>query len=174
MSLIEKIELNGRECYKVDGAELGPWRSNFSGEKNKFGDNSRCFYLRLDDAQAADLIDEGINVRPTNPAPDSGYEPEYFVRVKLKYHDEDNKKYDPKLYLCGKNGRALLNIDTVGNLDGCRFSNVKLTLVPYVSEVNGKTWKTLWCTEGLFWPQVMSAWEDELMDIPIDGETAPF
>lgn len=174
MSLITKIDLNGRECYKVDGAELGPWRSNFSGEKNKFGDSARCFYLRLDEAQAADLIEEGVNVKQTNPSPDSGYEPEYYVKVKVKYHDGEQKRFDPKLYLCGKNGRALLNIDTVGNLDGCRFDDVKLTLSPYTSEVQGKTWTTLWCQEGFFFPQVTSAWEDDMLDIPTDDGNIPF
>ena len=175
MSVIEKVVLNGRECYKVDGAELGPWMSNFSGEKNKFGDSSRCFYMLVDQAQAEDLIAEGITVKQTEPAPDSGYEPQLYVKIKVKYHPEpDKKRWDPKLYLCTKSGRTLLSADTVCNLDGTRFTDVKLTLSPYTSEVGGKEYTTLWCQEGFFFPQVMSAWEDEFMDIPGGNEEVPF
>lgn len=171
MSVIEKVVIHGREMYKVDGADLGPWRSNFSGEKNKFGDNSRCFYMLVDEAQAEDLIAEGITVKTTNPAADSGYEPQMYVKIKVKYHDEEDKKrYDPRLYLCGKSGKALLNIDTVGSLDGCRFEDVKLTLSAFTSEVNGKEFTTLWCQEGLFWPAISSAWEDELNNIPMNDQ----
>lgn len=176
--MIEIVNINGHDVLKFSNAKLGPWRSNFAGEKNKFGDNRRCFYILLSEEEADYLADNfDVTIKTTNPPADSGYSPEEYVKVMVKYHDEpDQKRYDPKLYLI-QNGRPVeLELDTLELLDGTRFDRVDLTLTVYESEVSGKVWHTLYCREGFFQPSVTSAWENEysMTDIPNDGEAAPF
>lgn len=177
--MIEVVNINGHDVLKISNAILGPWRSNFKGEKNKFGDSRRCFYMMLTDEEAAYLSSEfGITIKETNPPADSGYSPEKYVKVMVKYHDEpEAKRYDPKLYLIQDGKPVELDLETIELLDGTRFDRVDLTLTIYESEVSGKTWYTLYCREGFFQPSVTSAWANEygpMMDIPGADEEKPF
>lgn len=114
--------------------------TNFAGDptKDRFNDNRRKANLLIPDPeQAKDLIKAGFKVRETHPRPDddpSGFIPEFFVSVLVKYRDKAGKpvKYPPKVYLVsGDSEPVLLDEDSIETIDNMRVKNVNVILNPY-------------------------------------------
>lgn len=176
MSDISRVVLFGKDCLKVEGAVLGPWRSNFAGVKDQNGDSTRCFYIRLTPEQAEELINvDGFTcIKQTKEDPEGRYEQEWYAKVRVKFHDEPEKqRFNPNINLVSGNGRFVrLTPETIGELDGTRFESVDLTISSNEWEGRNGFTKTMYCSEGYFKPIVASAWSDKynMTDIPDDGE----
>ena len=180
MTEITRVVFKGKECLKIKDAVLGPWRSNFEGAKNpNTGDNARCFYIRLTPEQAQELMDvDGFtNIKITKPDPDGRYEPEWYAKIKIKFHDDPEEAWkNPALYLVASNGKLTqLTPELISelNMDRTKFSKIDLTVGYAEGDTrDGAHYKSMWCNEGLFTPAVTSAWSDEynMTDIPEDSE----
>ena len=114
------------------------WKTNFSGdpERDNFGSDVRkgCVIIPTE-AQARELMNEGFNVRRTEPRPDEdvGFEPTYYVSVTANY----KTSWPPKVFLvCGDAEPRLLDEESVDIIDKIRVKNVNVVLNPYY---NNKT-----------------------------------
>lgn len=112
--------------------EVNVRSSNFSGKAkdSQDKDGSRYFLVRLDEEQAEDLIRDGWPVRRTKDHPEiDNYVPYPYLKVFINY-DSYKKGYkpEPAVYMVTKNRRTLLHEDTVGELDGCYFEKVDITI----------------------------------------------
>jgi len=100
---------------------------NFQGKGNppynKEGD--RNFGVLLDDELAAQLLDDGWNVKYRPPRPDDGYQ-QPWLSVKVKYG-----KYPPVINLINSSGKIRLTEETVGQLDWARISKADMIIRPY-------------------------------------------
>lgn len=109
------------------------WQTNFAGDpsKDRFGSSIRRASIIIPDVDLAmDLMDEGFNVRVTNPreGEEEGFEPRYFANTIVRY---DSKK-PPKIYLGSENTPyELLNEDTVGEIDECYVLKVDAKINKY-------------------------------------------
>lgn len=107
---------------------------NFSGKESKFNRaGSRNFCVIIDDKERADeLTHEGWNVKTLQPR-DEEDDVLYYIQVAVSFGNTP-----PKIFLITKNGKAMLDEDTVSLLDNAEIINVDLTMRPYHWEVNGK------------------------------------
>ena len=107
---------------------------NFSGKESKFNRaGSRNFCVIIDDKERADeLTHEGWNVKTLQPR-DEKDDVLYYIQVAVSFGNTP-----PKIFLITKNGKAMLDEDTVSLLDNAEIRNVDLTMRPYHWEVNGK------------------------------------
>lgn len=107
---------------------------NFSGKESKFNRaGSRNFCVIIDDKERADeLTHEGWNVKTLQPR-DEEDDVLYYIQVAVSFGNTP-----PKIFLITKNGKAMLDEDTVSLLDNAEIRNVDLTMRPYHWEVNGK------------------------------------
>lgn len=107
---------------------------NFSGKESKFNRaGSKNFCVIIDDKERADeLTHEGWNVKTLQPR-DEEDDMLYYIQVAVSFGNTP-----PKIFLITKNGKAMLDEDTVSLLDNAEIRNVDLTIRPYHWEVNGK------------------------------------
>lgn len=107
---------------------------NFSGKESKFNRaGSRNFCVIIDDKEQADeLTHEGWNVKTLQPR-DEEDDVLYYIQVAVSFGNTP-----PKIFLITKNGKAMLDEDTVSLLDNAEIRDVDLTIRPYHWEVNGK------------------------------------
>ena len=118
--------------FKVEDARL--IFKNFSGREgpmNRAGERNFC--VILDPETAAQMVDDGWNVRSLNPK-EEGDEPTPYIQVSVGY-----KIRPPRITLITSAGRTQLDESTVDVLD---YANMKLVdLIARASywEVNGKT-----------------------------------
>lgn len=113
------------------------FETNFSGDprRDKFGSDKRYCNIIIPEQLADELIDEGINVRSTDPK-DGGYEKTYFVKATVNY----DSKYPPRIYLVsGKNPPELLDAESVSIIDTMYIRNVNVILSKYYNANTGKT-----------------------------------
>ena len=109
------------------------WTVNFSGdpERDKYGSTKRQACVIIPDVDMAmDLMDEGFNVKPTEPkeGEEEGFVPKYFIRIQANY----NSKWPPKIYLgSADTPYELLNENTVGEIDSKYITNVDVILNKY-------------------------------------------
>lgn len=107
---------------------------NFAGKEdtyNRAGD--RNFAILLDEALAADLLNEGWNVKFLKPRDDdeSG---QAYLQVAVSY-----KARPPKIGMVTSKGLTYLGEDEVEMLDWVDVETADVTLNPYEWAVNGKT-----------------------------------
>ncbi len=110
------------------------FETNFSGDprRDKFGSDKRYCNIVIPEQLAEELIDEGFNVRSTDPK-DGEYEKTYFVKATVNY----DSKFPPRIYLVsGDNPPALLDSESVCNIDTMYIRNVNVILSKYY---NAKT-----------------------------------
>ena len=116
------------------------YTTNFSGdpERDRFRSDVRKVNIVIPtEEQAMKMIDEGYNVRHTNPpeGEEEGFRPTYFVSVTLNY----DTKWPPKVYLvCGDAEPRELDEESVGILDDCNIKNVNAVLNPYNNARTGR------------------------------------
>lgn len=109
------------------------WKTNFSGdpERDSFGSDARQASIVIPDPDLAEeLMDEGFNIKMTKskPGEEEGFEPTYYVTVKVNY----DTNWPPKIYLVsGDNEPLLLDEDSVDLIDSCYVINVNAVLNPY-------------------------------------------
>ncbi len=112
------------------------FETNFSGDprRDKYGSDRRCCNIIIPDQLAEELIDEGFNVRWTDPK-DGEYEKAYFIRAVVNY----DSKYPPRIYLVsGENPPELLNSESVCIIDNMYIKNVNVILSKYYNDKNDK------------------------------------
>ena len=116
------------------------YNTNFSGDpdRDRFGSDVRKANIIIPSYdQAMQMIDEGFNVRQTNPAEgeEEGFTPTYYVSASLNY----DTKWPPKVYLVSNNAEPKeLDEQSVGILDKCYIKNVNAVLNPYYNARTGK------------------------------------
>lgn len=116
----------------IDDTKFIYW-TNFSGdpERDNFGSDVRKGNVIIpSELQARELMNEGFNVRRTEPrdGEEEGFEPTYFVSVTANY----NTNWPPKIYLVSGDAEPkLLDMESVGIIDKIRVKNVNVVLNPY-------------------------------------------
>lgn len=115
----------------IEGAKI--MFKNFEGAESKFnrrGNRNFCVFIE-DPAFAAQLIQDGWNIKTMPPREDGDVE-RYYVQVSVNY---DN--IPPQIWLISNGQKTLLDENTVECLDYAEIVNVDLTIRPYCWEVNG-------------------------------------
>lgn len=108
---------------------------NFSGRESQFNRaGNRNFCVVIDDKDlAADLAEDGWNVKMTNPNNEE-YDSEFYIQCSVNF---DN--IPPSIWLVTNKNKTKLKEEDMDNLDYADFKNVDLIIRPYNWEVNGKT-----------------------------------
>ena len=107
---------------------------NFSGKEGRFNPaGRRNFCVFLDDSSAAELTDEGWNIKWLQPRTEDD-EPQAYIQVAVSYAN-----VPPKVYLVTNKQKTLLDEDTINALDWAELETVDLVIRPYNYEVNGKS-----------------------------------
>lgn len=126
--MAEKVK---RKPFPIENARI--IFRNFSGEAGKFNPaGQRNFSVKLSEESAKFMIEEGWNVRMSQPK-NEGDDILYHLPVKVEF-----KNYPPKIVMITSR-KTILDESTVGNLDVAEIERVDLILSPYNYEVNGKT-----------------------------------
>lgn len=108
---------------------------NFSGRESQFnraGNRNFCVVIDNKDL-AADLAEDGWNVKMTNPNNEE-YDSEFYIQCSVNF---DN--IPPSIWLVTNKNKTKLKEEDMDNLDYADFKNVDLIIRPYNWEVNGKT-----------------------------------
>lgn len=117
---------------QIEGAQI--IYRNFSGKEGRYNDpGQRNFAVVLDPETAAAMDADGWNVKQEKERDEEGYEPRFFLPVKVNY-----KFRPPRVVMITSKGRTDLDEDTVGTLDWATFANVDLIINPSHYDVNGK------------------------------------
>lgn len=107
---------------------------NFSGKEGRFNPaGRRNFCVFLDDSSAAELADEGWNVKWLQPRTEED-EPQAYLQVAVSYAN-----VPPKVWLVTSKQKTLLDEDSINALDWAELESVDLVIRPYNYEVNGKS-----------------------------------
>lgn len=108
---------------------------NFSGRAEQFNERGRRnFAIFISEEQAEQLQAEGFSVRRTRPQ-NEGDLGSPFVKIFVNMDGD----YPPKVYLVNSQGKVLLDIDTVGELDYTDIERWDVIATPWEWEYNGKT-----------------------------------
>ena len=118
---------------------------NFSGAVSQYNrDGKRTFCVRLDDNMAAQLEEQGWNVKTRQS----------------KYDDEEDIKYltvfvrfdqrPPKVFMISDRVKTQLNENTIGQLDGADISTADIIISPYSWEMNGNNGIKAYLQTGYF------------------------
>lgn len=115
---------------------------NFEGRPDRFNPDGgkRYFHIQLDEELAAEMRDEGWNVKSLEPR--EGYEdrePLYFLKVNLRYRREGEQGKDPRIIQVTAAGKQPLDKSVVGLLDAADVEKVDVILNPYNRDDSGTT-----------------------------------
>lgn len=106
---------------------------NFAGREQQFNSaGDRNFCVILDPKQAADLKDQGWNVKELRSR-EEGEEPKSYLQVSVNY----GKGRPPQVVIVTSKGRIDLGADEIPMLDFADVQNWDIILNPYEWEVNG-------------------------------------
>ena len=107
---------------------------NFSGKEGRFNPaGRRNFCVFLDESSAAELADEGWNIKWLQPRTEED-EPQAYLQVAVSYAN-----VPPKVWLVTSKQKTLLDEDSINALDWAELESVDLVIRPYNYEVNGKS-----------------------------------
>ena len=118
---------------KSDGTETHP--RNFSGKKfppyNMSGERNFTIIVDPEQVDINDLIEKGWNIRQGKKREDDpDYIPNYYLRVKVKYHplDSSMSRVNPRvLKVCG-GGQVAMDEDNIADLDRDEIVKANLTI----------------------------------------------
>lgn len=116
---------------------------NFMGEEKQFNRaGDRNFSLLVDPASAADMANDGWNIKYLKPREgDDPNEPQQaHLPVKVNFRGRP-----PKIVMVTSKGKTTLTEDMVGALDYVVMKKVDLIINPYAWNVSGKTGITAYC-----------------------------
>lgn len=107
---------------------------NFAGSAKKFNAKGlRNFHVILNRDIALALLQDGWNIKIEEPK-EEGDLPIYHIKVAVRF---DN--YPPRIVLIAKDGRSVLNEDTVDILDWAEIETADIVLTGSPWSVNGET-----------------------------------
>lgn len=121
---------------RIDSAQL--FKKNFAGGPDKFNPKGgkRTFLVFLEPSVAAEMLQDGWNVKYLQPREDDdpGTEPKPYLSVEVAY----DKGKPPRIFMITGGNRTFLGEEEVELVDQMDISNVDLIINPYVYDVNGK------------------------------------
>jgi hypothetical protein len=126
-------ETEVKKFYDVDSKAIR--FRNFAGKAGQYnaeGDRNFCLLLNPDDAD--EMIKEGWNIRFLNPK-DPSDEPVPYIQIKVGF---GGKGRPPKVVQVTKNGKTVLDEDTINNLDWAEIEKADIAINPYHYNVTGK------------------------------------
>lgn len=107
---------------------------NFSGEQKRFNAaGNRNFCVVLDHETAAEMAEEGWNIKTLKPR-EEGDLPQPYIQVAVSY-----KVRPPRVVLLSSRGRTSIPEDLVGMVDFVDIEKVDLIVRPRPWEVDGNT-----------------------------------
>lgn len=107
---------------------------NFSGKEGKYNrEGDRNFALLLDQEVAANMYEDGWNVKELKPR-DEDESPQPYIQVAVNFRGRP-----PKIVLVTSKGKTTIDESMVDILDWAEIDSVDLILNPYEWEVNGKS-----------------------------------
>lgn len=116
----------------IENAKIG--FRNFSGKGGKFNpEGRRNFCVFLDFDSGTQLQEDGWKVKWLQPR-DEGDNPQPYLPVSVSYEN-----IPPKIVIVTKNGKTVLDENTVNMVDWAEIETVDLTIRPYNWEVNGNS-----------------------------------
>lgn len=121
---------------------------NFEGKGSRYNaEGNRNFCVIIDDDVAANLMNEGWNIKILKPR-DEDDTAKYYTQVKVSYAYD---RFAPKVYLVTRKGKTLLDEDDIAQLDYADIKSVDLEIRPRVWEDdNGKEHIKAYLKTGYF------------------------
>lgn len=125
--------MNNNYTVTIEGARI--LFRNFSGEAGRYNPKgNRNFCLLLDQRDAADMVEDGWNVKYLKPREEGDPEQPY-IQVAVNY----NGNVPPRIVMITSRGKTLMNEETIGILDWAEIQNVDVILNAYHWSVNGRS-----------------------------------
>lgn len=154
----------------IEGAEIR--YPNFEGRVGQYNEKGeRNFRLMLPDDIAADMLEDGWNVKRTKPWKEANdeeianFEPRAYVEVTVRF-----EPVKPEIYLVSNGMKTLLGAETAFLLDQANIENIDLVVNPYHWTVGAKSGVRAYLKKGYFTIQ-----EDEMdrkyAHVPLAGTT---
>ena len=133
--MAKEVKTIVKSNISVENARIG--FRNFSGKEGKYNASGiRNFCVFLDEERAEELAEDGWNIRWLNPKDDQD-ERQAYIQVAVKF-DGENPGRSPKILLMSRNGKTILDEESVAILDWAEIVTVDLIIRPYNWDVNGK------------------------------------
>lgn len=108
------------------------YRPNFSGMADRYNPNGgkRYFNVKVPEDIVDQLIDDGWNVKSTNPQDDQAVE--HYIKVNVNF----GGFRPPKVWVkTGAKGTpVLLDEDTIGQMDSFEIEDMTLNITPWVTD----------------------------------------
>ena len=97
---------------------------------NREGERNFCVFLKPDQVDCEQLIENGWNIKKSENPTDPQAEPSYMLRVKVKYHPDgsDLKRLNPRVLVCTQNGEMEMDEDNIGDLDSAQIVKANMTI----------------------------------------------
>ena len=128
------------------------------GEYNKEGDRNFCIFLDPSQVDVEQLMADGWNIKKIDNTRDPLADPNYLLRIKVKYHplDSDLARLNPKILVVNGKGEMMLDEQNVGDLDSAQIIKANLTIRGRWSETRTYTGVTAYLSK-----MVVRVFEDE-------------
>lgn len=142
----------------IENARIG--FRNFSGKEGKFNPAGRRNFCLFVDTELGKILEEdGWNVRLLEPK-DKNDDPQPYLQVAVSY---DN--IPPKIVLITKNGKTILDENSVNILDWAEIESVDIIVRPYNWTVNGKQGVKAY-VKSMYVTLVEDEFESKYYDVP--------
>lgn len=115
----------------IDGARI--IFRNFSGKGDRFNPQGRRnFGVMIDNAEAAELEDEGWHIKWLKPKEEGG-DPQAYLPVRVNF-----AAVPPQVWMLTSRKKTALDEETIKTLDNAELKNVDLVISPYYWTVPGR------------------------------------